>query len=141
MGSTAIQNTPTLRAYNEGGYPVNICASIRASWLLLDDPSNPGTFPCAAGAVPSVFNGYMVESIASTKRDGLNHTNDKVAIYMAPNAWGTLENGTIYAPQHDSQVGKLYDYLKITITTKEIRSFIITYAENVNGENAIVFRA
>jgi hypothetical protein len=40
MGSTAIQNTPTLRAYNEGGHPVNICASIRASWLLLDDSSS-----------------------------------------------------------------------------------------------------
>jgi hypothetical protein len=58
-----------------------------------------------------------------------------------PNAWGFLENGTIYAVRHDSQVGKLCDYLKVNMTTKEKRSFIIMYAENENGENAKVFRA
>jgi hypothetical protein len=82
-----------------------------------------------------------VESIVTTKRDGLKHTNDEAGSVVALKAWGVLENGTIYAVRHDSQGGKLYDNLKVKMTSKEKRSFIIMYAENENAENAKVFRA
>ena len=141
MGGTAIQNTPTLRAYNEGGHPVDICGSIRGSWTLLNGHSDSGMFPCAAGAFPSVSSGYKAKSMVSTKPDGFDQTNDKEGSVIAPNAWGVLENGTLYAVRHDSQIGKLYHDLQVNMTSKENRSFIITYAENKNGENAIAFRA
>jgi hypothetical protein len=68
---------------------VGIYGSIRASWTLLNDPSNSGPFP-------SVFNGYKMESIVTIKRGDLEHTTDEEGSVMAPKSGSFLENGTIY---------------------------------------------
>ena len=60
MGATLIQNTPTLRAYSEGGSLVAICGQIRASWTLANDLNNSGTFPC--GSAPSGLNFKVTKS-------------------------------------------------------------------------------
>ncbi|KAJ4364645.1 hypothetical protein N0V83_009241 [Neocucurbitaria cava] len=138
-GSTPIQNTPTLRAYNEGGTPVAICGQIRASWTLANDPNNPGTFPCAVGPAPSTYNGFKVESVVTG--GGSRKRGESLGSVVEPNGYGVLENGTIYAVKQNSQLGQLYKEMEGKMTTKERRSFIINHAENKEGANAKVFRA
>jgi hypothetical protein len=76
---------------------VDICGSIRGSWTLFNDYSDSGMFPCAAGAFPTVSSGYKAKPMVLTKLDGFDQTNDKAGSFIAPNAWGVLKNGTLYA--------------------------------------------
>jgi hypothetical protein len=139
LGSTAAENTPTLRAYNQGGDPVSICGLIRASWPLEADAENPGTFPCGAAAAPNSFNGYIVVSIVTSKED--EHLGARTGEAIEPNAIGVLENGTIYAIRRDSELGSLYKELAPKMTVNEKRSFIIMYTEIEKRKGTKVFRA
>jgi hypothetical protein len=137
MGTTEILNTPVLRAYNQGGEPVSICSQIRASWPYVDNPDR--TFPCGAAAAPNSYNGYNVVSIVTTKQDG--HLGETAGKMVEPNAFGAFENGTIYAIRRDSELGSLYKELRVKMTAKERRSFVIMYTEIEERSDAKVFRA
>ena len=125
LGPTEIFNIPIIGAYEQGYSSVSTCSQVRASWRYVSNPDR--TFPCDAAGAPNTFHGYKVVSVLFTKRDGeLSETTGK---FVESNAFGVLENGTIYAIRQDSELGGLCKRLMAKMTAKERGFFIIICTE------------
>jgi hypothetical protein len=127
MGSTAIQNTPTLRGCNEGSQQtVSPCAQIRQSETLGNDPENPGTFPCLSAGAPQSYNGFVVQSIVTSKREEQAVPSSSG---LGSHGVGIVVNGTIYGIRHESKAGAMYAQKKDQMTKKERSAFILMHSE------------
>jgi hypothetical protein len=131
MGTTAIQNTPTLRGCNQDpAHPVTACDRVRASWLLDTNPNYLGNFPCASAGALTSYNSYVVNSIV-TARDLETRTVSRVAEGLST-SWGVIANGTIYGIKDGSDIYQDFEARKDAMTVTERKSFIIINAEVVS---------
>jgi hypothetical protein len=131
LSDTPVMNTPVLRAGNvdtqpDAPQPPSPCAQIRQQEVYTANTDT--TFPCIMAAVPQSYNGFIVESIV-TSRMGKRQQNPGHPSVPGGNGIGVIENGTIYALKRTSENYMLYEQKKDGMTVQERRAFVITHSE------------